>query len=280
MSTRFLRLLRLSTAVLALGVFAVPVSYVSYAAENNNETISQGYRVSGDKAEDFVGGALVSVSSNDARMVELSTTKNTEKLVGIVDKAPLLAISSDTTEVQVVLSGTMNVLVSDVNGPIAPGDKIMPSPIAGVGMKAKADSRIVGTAQAVFDTHTATTRSITDTEGKQHDVHVGYVPLQVGTAYYQSPASSFLPPFLQRLATDIAGREVSAIRIVIAGAILLVGSTAIMVLLYSTVRSAVMALGRNPLASYTIRKGVFQVIMLVVSAFVAMLLAAYIIIVT
>jgi len=227
-----------------------------------SSAIAQGYRV--DNGNGRVSeGALVSFTSDNPRdTVELAMTATASRLVGVADQNPAIAISSDKSQVQVVLNGTTTALVSNINGTIHSGDKIAPSPIAGVGMKATTDGEVVGTTQSDFSI--SRTASIRDESGKKHSVQLGYVTLRVGTAYYQAPGSNFLPPFIQNLAYSLAGRQVSLLRIILAGLVVLLGFMSAVILVYSGVRSAMQAIGRNPLAAANIRRGLYQILLIAI----------------
>ena len=243
-------------AGVVLALFACLFLPTVLAAQSNG-SLAQGYNVDTSRG-DIVSGALVSLKL-DSQSVELAATDNADRLVGVADSQPLLAISGTAKESQIVLSGTTTVLVSDINGDVRAGDKITASPIAGVGMRATADARVVGAAQSDLDVGKAQTRTVNDSSGRPHTVHIGYVPLQVGLANYQAPGSNFLPPFVQSLANNIAGKQVSLIRVVFAAVLLFFGFVAIAMLISSSVRSSMISLGRNPLAAANIRKSLYQV---------------------
>ncbi len=247
-------------------------------AEQTSDSIGQSFQAD-TSGGPIVAGALVSIKTGSSHRVELATTDSADRLAGIVDNSPLIAISENDQDVQVVLSGTTSVLVSDINGPVKASDKITASPIAGIGMLATADSQVVGTAQANFDAGSSQTRTITDRDGKPRTVHIGFVPLQVGVAYYQAPGSDFLPPFIQSLANSVAGRPVSLIRVVLGGVLLLFGFISVAVLIYTTVRSAMISLGRNPLAAGAIRKGLYQMGGVILVVLAGTLLASYLVLI-
>lgn len=239
-----------------------------------SSTLAQGFQTDNSRG-DIVAGALVNLKSGNGRNVELTTLSSADQLIGIVDQNPLVSIGGGTQEVQVVLSGTTTVLVSDINGTIKSGDKITASPIAGVGMRATTDSTVVGTAQSDFKG--SSSRPIKDSEGKEHTVRLGQVEIQVGIAYYQAPGSNFLPPFIQSIANSVAGRPVSLIRILICSVLLLLGFTSVIILVYTSVRSAMTSIGRNPLAAKAIRKGLYQVGIVSVVVIASTLLGSYLI---
>lgn len=249
---------------------------VALYAESNG-AIAQGFTADNGMG-DIVAGSIVSFKSG-SRSVELATSDSADRLAGIADKNPLLVISGGNTEAQVVLNGSTAVLVSDINGAIHAGDKITASPVAGVGMIASSDTRIVGTAQTDFDVSKADTRSVTDVSGKSHTIHIGSIPIQVGLAYYTPPGSNFLPPFLQNFANSIAGKQVSLVRITFVAVLLLFTLISLGILISSTIRSAMLSLGRNPLAASSIRKSLYQVGAVTVAVLAGALLASYLILV-
>ena len=273
-----IKLPRLSRTIFALAILMIGVACmattVPASAQQSSSSIAQGFDADASNGE-IVAGALVSLKPGSSSSVELATTTNVEHLLGVVDKNPLISISPNSKKVQVVLSGTTTVLVSDINGPIKSGDKITASPIAGLGMVATADNQVAGTAQAAF-TGTST-QSVTDKTGKTHTIHVGSIPLQVGIAFYQAPGSNFLPPFIQSIANSVAGRQVSLIRILLCTILLLLVFVSVGILIYTSVRGAMTSIGRNPLAARAIRKGLYQVSIVAVVVVGGAVLASYLI---
>jgi hypothetical protein len=247
------------------------VGVVTYA--QSSSSIAQSFTAGSDKG-DIVAGALVS-TTNNKNVVELATLDTANRLVGVVDSSPLVSLSRGSQEVEVVLSGTTNVLVSTINGTIKSGDKVAISPIAGVGMRATANGQIVGTAQGDFTPIAG--RTVTDRDGKDHAVRLGYVRVQVGVTTFQAPGSDFLPPFLQNTADSIAGQSVSAIRVLISSILLALGLVTVITLVYTSARSAMTSLGRNPLAAHAIRRSLYQVGLLSLLVVGGTLLAGYLV---
>lgn len=241
----------------------------------SSSTLAQSFKADNSQGE-IVPGALVSVTSNDERRVQLATLSSANRLVGVVDKNPLVSISQQgNQDAEVVLNGSTNVLVSDINGQVKTGDKVTVSPIAGVGMRANVDGQVVGTAQTDFKP--SGTRSVKDRDGKSHTVQLGYVSVQIGIASYQAPGSNFLPPFIQNAANSIAGRPVSLIRVLICSLLLILGFTSVIILVYTSVRSAMTSIGRNPLAAKAIRRGMVQIAIVSLIVVGGTLLASYLI---
>jgi hypothetical protein len=264
---------RLKNIGIALFPFALLLVLVPVVNAQSSSTIAQSFKPDSSQG-DIVPGALVS-TKGDKNTVELATLSSSNRLVGIVDNSPLVSISGGGQEVEVVLSGTTNVLVSDMNGAIRSGDKITVSPVAGVGMRATTDSQVVGTAQNAFKE--TDRKTITDRGGKSHQIHLGYVRAQIGLAGYQAPGSDFLPPFIQNAANGIAGRPVSIIRVLICSTLLILGFTTVVILVYTSVRASMTSLGRNPLAARAIRKSLYQVGAVSLVAVGGTLLASYLI---
>jgi hypothetical protein len=276
MKTTLRRFRNCLLAIALLTICAVPFGGRGAAQSNNGEAIAQGFNISGDSA-DFVTGALVSTRKGNEKTVELASTGNSARLAGVISNTPLVTLSNGNAKAQVVISGTVPVLVSDINGPVKAGNKITASPIAGVGMLANNSDQVVGTVQNDFNTGAATVQKIADTGGKQHDVHIGRVPLQIGISFYQAPSSGYIPPFVQGLANNIAGRPVSLLRVLVCSILLLLAFISAAALLYTSIRSGLISIGRNPLAAGAIRRGLIQIGVAVILILGFVLLASYII---
>jgi len=217
------------------------------------------------KADDsnIVGGAIVSLKAGNANTVELGTTENIDRLLGVAGEDSLIELSNGVDTVQVVTTGEAAVLVSDINGEIKTGDKVTASPIAGVGMKAPGSVLVLGTAQSDLASVKTEARTIRDRSGHKQVVHIGAIPLQVDKVFYEGPQqeqNAFVPPALQSLADSVAGgRQVSPIRIMLAGFLIIFMFLAVAIMMYSSVRSSIISIGRNPLSEGAVQKSLFQV---------------------
>jgi hypothetical protein len=69
----------------------------------------------------------------------------------------------------------------------------------------------------------------------------------------------FLPAFLQQTANIVAGKDVSPIRVIVATVVLAIGFMGIVVLLYTSVRSSIASIGRNPLSEIAVQKSLVGV---------------------
>ena len=242
--------------------------------------ISQGYKTSSSNVSK---GALLSLVSDNSSSVEpANSTTNITKLVGIAADKPLIELSGGgQSNTQVVVSGSTEALVSNLNGPVSPGDKITASPVSGVGMKAVEAAEIVGTARAGLDSVKTVTQSVTNKNGQKQDVEVGLLPISVNVSYYSAAASqgtfaSFVPPFLQSIANTVAGRQVSPLRVLLGATALLLGFAAVIVILYTSIRNGLISLGRNPLAQGALRRGLVDVIVAAVGLLIVTTVLVYI----
>ncbi len=239
-------------------------------------SIAQGFQTTDTN---IVEGALVSLKSDTANTVELASPERSSRLVGVVGNNPLIELSDGTNSVQVVTSGVTGALVSDINGEVKPGDSITASPIEGVGMKATQTGVVVGAAQAELESVDLSERTLTDKDGKEQVVKIGLIPVQVDTVFYagSNTGASFVPGSIQSLANSIAGREVSALRVLISALLLALLLVSVVVLLYSSVRSSIISIGRNPLSENAVHKSLLQVGLTIVGLLAFTVILVYLI---
>lgn len=238
--------------------------------------LSQGFQT---HETNLTTGALVSLDPSSQAYVQLANTTRSSQLIGVIGQKPLIEIKSNNQEIQVVVSGTAPALVSNINGDIKAGDRIAASPIDGVGMKATAASQIIGAAQTDFSNINSVETTINDVTGKPQVIRTGLMPVQINVSYYSPDANkTLLPPFLQQLASNVVGgRQVSAGRIIAAILTLILGFVSIAVLLYSSVRSSIISIGRNPLSETAVRKSLVEVGLTALGVLLVMVIAIYLI---
>lgn len=237
--------------------------------------ISQGYVTE----EALAAGVLVSRGA-DGDSVRAASPDNAKNMVGVASSQALLEISGGRQEVQVATSGTVNTFVSTLNGEVEAGDHIAPSPVAGVGMRATDSGYVVGVVAAGFDkARNVTEKEIIDKEGKATTIKIGLLPVQINVAYYEKTDTSLLPEFIANLAREIAGREVSAVRVIAAGVILAIGLSVAVGLVSSSVRSSIISIGRNPLAAKAVHRGMFEASGLAIGILLVVLIGVYLVLV-
>jgi len=228
-------------------------------------------------------GEIVSLKVGSSTQV-VPTTKSAEKVMfGVVTTPSASDISLSGTNSQQVFvanSGNYEVLISSENGGINIGDYVTVSSFDGIGMKATGvDSYIIGKALSSFNPSTQSIGSTTlvNNAGAKSTVQLGRVMVAVGVSHnpLQTPNHSVLPSFLVTAGDSIANRPVSTATLTIAFVVLVVSCSITASLLYSGVRTAFTAIGRNPLSRQSIYKGLIQVILTSVIVFIIGLFGVY-----
>lgn len=219
--------------------------------------IAQGFTSS----QILVPGSLVSTQNSKVGEVVAADTENTGNIVGVVVASGDATLNVNATAaVQVATSGSTDVFVTDLAGSIKAGDKITASPLSGVGMKANDSVKIVGIAEENFDSsRPSKSQTITSRDGTSRQVRVGSIPVRVQVAYYSVPQTkTVVPAFLQQFGNSVAGKQVSTFRIMVGFFIILAAIVSVSVMLFSAMRASIISIGRNPLASNSIYRSVFE----------------------
>lgn len=221
--------------------------------------LSQGFKTS----DNAPIGSLMTLQPRNEGFVQLATSDQAPQLVGIASDKALIALSSDTKQVQVVTSGVTTTLVSDINGDIKVGDKITASPLEGIGMKTKVSSQVVGIAQSNLASSATSQRTVKDKAGKTAQVKIGAISVQVNVSYYSVPQdklSSYVPTFLVNAGSAIAGKDLSPTRVLVGFFCLLIGFIIAGIMLQVAVRSGIISIGRNPLAHDVLQRSLVDVL--------------------
>ena len=265
------------TIVIAASATLVAVLLVTQLAAA--QTVTQGY------GSDVVlqRGMIVGLKKDDLRKVEPINNDQFDRLHGVViganDSAVLLG--NDTEKVYVASGGRFTVLVSDQSGDIKPGDYVTISSVSGIGMKAgDYDPVILGRALEEFkggDSGTLVgTAKVKDTNGKEQQIRIGRIVVDVSIG--KNPLlknDNNLPDALRRASEMIAGKSVSPIRVYLSLVILTVAALISGSLIYSAVRSSLIAIGRNPLSKKSIIRGLFQVVIIGLMVFLSGIFGVY-----
>lgn len=269
--------------ILIVGVVAVICGFSGSAlAANdiNNQAVVQGY--SADSSLQL--GLIVGLKGKPAKVSALDQN-NAQYMQGVVvspaDAPVTLSPSTKTGKhAYVATFGRYDTLVSTQNGTIGAGDYIAISSINGVGMKADGTSKLVlGKAAANFDGigNVESTSVLKNSQGKKITVAIGRIPVDIKIAKnpLKQTVTNYVPGFLQSLTTNVASKPVSAPRIYL-GLVTLIATAFIAgSVLYSGVRSTMVAIGRNPLARKPIIRGLLQVMLVSVIVFIIGLFAVY-----
>lgn len=272
---RTLSYARLVCAVV-LCVCALSVGFASASSP-----ISQGFTAN----ESIAPGMIVGTKRSSAREVEYASSDSAARMQGVVtNDAAIEIIESGQRQVQVARDGIIQTYVSDINGAIAKNDRIAPSPLQGIGMRATHSGYVLGTAQTDFTEATSVVeRQIADVEGKTRTVKIGLIAVALSVSQYESQQatdeSSIMPEVIHTIVRTITGKDVSPMRIVAALFILVVGLGAIGILLNASIRSSITSIGRNPLAAPAVHRSVLEVLLFSVGMLLAVLTGTYIVLV-
>ncbi len=262
-------MIRILTAVAATLVVS-GISYNAVAAAT-----SWGY----SSTQSLVQGTLVSLDSSHSNSVVATTTANASKIIGVVVQGASTTIefTAPGAIIQVADTGDATVLVSDLNGSIKAGDNIGASPLDGIGMKATSAGMTVGIALSNFGATNSITKTVKDTTGTSHLVHIALVKVVLGVGSYapSSTSPSYIPAGLQALANTISGHATQPWRILASLAIIVIILTTMAVLIYASIHSSLAAIGRNPLSSPSVYKSLLQLGVVIIGLAFAALLGVY-----
>lgn len=260
---------------LILGFLVASIIFVGVRAQD----FTQGYATD----DQLIRGSIVSRSATDDNKVDAANLDNLDRLFGVVVRPDesALTITSDTTGVYVATTGKFEVLVTNLSGDIKSGDYITASSISGMGMKAgDTQELIIGKSLQDFDINDPSmvlgTTSVKSVDGATHNVVIGRVLADLDVK--RNPRlSQSAPELIVRFSELIAGKPVSLLRVYAALAVLLVTAALGGSMLYAGIKSAFVAIGRNPLAKKSVMRGLLQVIITSMGIFVSGFFAIYLI---
>lgn len=269
---------------------------VGFAADKSNgtkktDTKAQTKDISGEVTQTYNAepsvqiGMVVKLKEKGGNTVTPVNSEKAEDILGVVipaDNAKIVLISESAKQKQVLVanSGPMSVLVSNQNGPVKSGDYLAVSAVAGVAMKADDTQKfVIGRAMSDFNGTSGIIGSLKlkDTVGKESNVSIGRVKIDLNIAsnpLYQKSAS-FVPAFAAKAAASIADKPVSVARIYLGMAVLAVTACITSIVMYSGIRSGMIAVGRNPLSKKSIMRSLFQTVIAGLIIFLAGIFAVY-----
>lgn len=246
-------------AILALLVTSL-LSFAAVSAASPN--ISRSYK----STSNIPNGSIVSLIPSRTGYVQEANTSNGQNLAGVAVSVnqSLVAVNPGSGQVQIATSGTVNALVSNVNGNISVGQEVAVSPFNGVGMKSGSGDRVIGTSLTSFNSQTAGSSSeeITDIHGNKHLLTVGYVKLTIAIGNMYS--SNFSIQGVQAFIESLTGHPISILRVIISLAVALIAIITLVVLIYASIYGSIVSIGRNPLAKVAVFRTLTSVMVMVV----------------
>lgn len=267
--------------LLKTGLVVLSLMFVLLPGTLLAQSIAQGYE--GDA--NLQAGMIVGLNKENSQKVEaISLDRPTDILGAIVNNgdSPII-LSGENQKVFVAKDGKIDLLVSNQNGKIKPGDYISLSSIAGIGMKADEFQPVsVGKAIESFDggkdKNFLSSTKIRNNRGQVQDVAIGRI--QVDFTNIANPLAknvTDVPEFIRRTGQTIAGRTVAAPRLYL-GLILFIAVAFISAsMIYATVKGGIVSLGRNPLSRRPIVRTQLQMIIVSIVIFISGLLGVYLI---
>ncbi len=249
--------------------------------EDISQAITQSYSADATLQQ----GIIVRLKDKAPGTVEPLKQADGEKMLGVIVAADASAVTltpetGTKQQVFVATSGHYAVLVSNQGGVINPGDYISISAATGIGMKADQDQAVIlGKAVSGFSgtKNVISKIALKDDKGHETSVSISRITVDLNIAHnpLQQKATDFLPAFLAKATTTIASKPVSAARVYLGMAILLVSAFVTANIVYSGVRNGMIAIGRNPLSKKTIIKSLIQTVIAGLIVFIAGIFAVY-----
>jgi hypothetical protein len=226
-------------------------------------------------------GTIVQVAS-EATKVKPATQDTVQSAFGVVViyDSPLSLTGGDAGNLYVATSGRQLMMVTSEGGPIAAGDYLTVSALSGTLMKASDQEMVFAKALEAFDGKNDLIGSTTlkDKNGKPFK-EIGISSIQATIEIAKNPnqvsTEANLPDQLQRLGQQVAEKEVSPVRIYISMAIVFISIIVALVTLYAGIRSAIIAIGRNPLSKKSIFRGLLEVVLTAILVLIIGLFAVY-----
>lgn len=227
--------------------------------------IANYYPIQGNDIKD---GSIVSSSPKGYFLTSASYDPT---LVGVVSNNPAVALNLEGQSGKtyaVVASGTVQVLVSSINGDIKKGDPITSSTIPGVGMRATKTGYALGT--ALDDYSSSDTKAL----GKINismNLHYSFAKITSGAD--NTKANLLDIANLSILATYES--PIAVFKYVVAAVVILISFVLGFVSFGRVAKSGIEALGRNPLAARMIQFGIFLNVLITIAIIVSGIFIAY-----
>lgn len=234
-------------------------------------------------------GMIVRLNAKDNTKVDALKSEEMTRMEGVIvsaNDAPVSLSAPDPNKPQayVATNGRYDVLVSNQNGVIKKDDYVTISSLDGVGMKADSkQSRIVGKAIENFDgqTNVIGKTNVKNTAGTTIPISLGLIAVEISISHnpLEQKPQSLIPGFenLQKVAGTVADKQVGAVQLYISLAVIIMAAFIAGSILYGGVRTALTAIGRNPLAKSSITRGLVQVVITSVIILVIGITAVYLI---
>lgn len=206
--------------------------------------------------------ALSESSTAEEPKVERAALDRETKVIGVSTSVgnQLVTVGSGDSKIFVQTTGEATVFVTDLNGSVKKGDLLAPSPLLGILMKAdESTAPIVGIAIEDFNENEAESQSIKEGDNNK-TTKIDKLRINLDHMAASNQQASATDSSLERLGRAIVGKDVGEIQVIAALVIFLIVLVAEGGIIYGAVSSAIIALGRNPMAKQIIRKEMIRVV--------------------
>ena len=241
-------------------------------------TVSESFK----SQDNYQVGTIVSYNPADNNEISLSSLNNREYLLGVVTEASDSGVSfvKDNSSIYVALSGEVDVYVSNVNGSIKTGDLIGPSWLEGIGMRSDDIDRtkLLGVARENLDFKNAKEYGEIETSSGKKTVKVASVKVRL---FDREGINDNLSnkTGIEKIMTILAGKDVSIFRIIVVSFVFIVSLVVSSVFIYSAIKGGFISIGRNPMASTSIHKGMLHISITSISIILMGTILSYVILV-
>lgn len=222
--------------------------------------IARGY-ITNDTSLQVGMVAALSTDTSENNLVERATQESEERAVGVVttiDDA-LITVASAKAKVLIETEGEVEAYVSDVGGLVRKGDLLTLSPLKGILMKASDTSpTILAVSNADFVIEASQEYTFTDAQVKS--ARISRLTVSLNRKATGNNSQVIADTTLRKIGRSIVGKDVGEIRVLIALIIFFIVLIAEGGILYGAISSAIIALGRNPLAGKIIRRELIRVV--------------------
>lgn len=225
------------------------------------------------------------ILSYSEKGIVLSSKENDEKIFGIIETEPLVAYRrQDNTGMPVVRSGTVDVNVTTINGPIKTGDLVTSSVVPGKGEKSNISGYIVGVAMEPFSEGDGEEIDYNPPAGtgQARKVRSGKINVALKIEYSEITTARSTNRLFDAINAAFfrnvqdPERFVNIVRYLLAGLAVVISFIISFFTLARSIPKGIEALGRNPLAKNTIQLGIILNIVFTVGIALVGIVAAII----
>ncbi len=258
-------------------IFAATIAVLVLAPASVLALTAQGYKSETPISVGFAVAHSDNQSGSD-NVVELATPSNSERFAGITvgQNEATVTTADDASNVFVVNNGEVRAAVSDINGRITKGDNLVLSALKGVLMKANVEeTAAIGTALEDQTDVNSTTEKVNNRGNSEYEVKVSTILVDISPKAIEPTTQR--QSFLVLFGSSLTGKDVSAVQVAVAFVIFFLILIIEGSIIYGSIYSSIISLGRNPLSRSAVYKDLLQVTVLAIVILVAGVFAMYLI---